>query len=152
MARRLSGWSQGSFVVVLGPGVGGIMVWPEDSTQAGDQSLPLGPALAVPFPPHLHRPGLHHGRRETSVEEELLHHSLLCLRGGEEPSNSPPCPFAPQTHSQTLSGEEARSEVTLPAFQACSAYPYRRALGTNHTPLSHSSLGSQIGVIRVPFS
>lgn len=44
--------------------------------------------MATPPPPTSTGPGLHHGGRETSAQEEFLHHSLLCLRGGEESSTS----------------------------------------------------------------
>lgn len=81
-----------------GPGCG------QKTPQAGDLNLPLGPTLAVPLPPLLHRPGLHHGGRETSAEEEFLHHSLLCLCGGEAHGTPP---------AQTLKGEEALSEVAI---------------------------------------
>lgn len=99
--------------------------------------------MVAPLPPHLHRLGLHHGGRETSAEEEFLHHSLLCLRGGEEYSTSP---------AQTLKREEAPSEVALPGCQLNAAHPYWGTLDASHTLLSLGFLICQMGIIRVPLS
>lgn len=104
----------------------GVMVWPENSTQAGDQSLPQAPpwrshSLPTSTGPAFTMAG---GRPQSKRSFSIIPCFVFVeVRNPVTLSLPPLRPSAPQTCSQTLSGEEARSEGTLPGFQTCSVHP-----------------------------